>query len=333
MKKNKTIKRENFKVLITYPNLSMMLTPSYAIGLWTTILKEQKYDVHLFDCTSYMPTYEFVGQKEDENLAADAMDETASATRANKFMASRKFDPIKLFGKPKTDLLGDFAAKLDEFKPHLVMISTAVEDTWPQVKDLMKVLSNYPKIKSIIGGVFPTMAPDDVISDPNVNCIAEGEGEQIIPEFCESVRMGFPALDVRGTRVKDENGKIIKNPPRLLVNINDIIPDFSLFDERRFLRPLGAKIWNAIPIETYRGCPYQCTFCNSPKQVVIAREKEQGLYTRRKSMDTLRKELEVMVERYDPNFLYINDDAFMARPKTEVKEFAEMYKDFKMPFW
>ena len=177
------------------------------------------------------------------------------------------------------------------------------------------------------------MAPKDVISDPNVNCIAEGEGEHIIPEFCEAIRTGANSYNIKGTRIKDEHGNITNNPPRQLVNVNDIIPDFSLFDKRRFLRPLGAKIWNAIPIETYRGCPYQCTFCNSPIQVVLAKEKKQGVYTRRKSMDTLRLELETMVERYNPNFLYINDDAFMARPKREVKEFAEMYKDFKLPFW
>jgi len=88
-----------------------------------------------------------------------------------------------------------------------------------------------------------------------------------------------------------------------------------------------------MPIETYRGCPYQCTFCNSPAQVVIARENKQGVYTRRKSMDTLHRELTAMVERYSPNFLYINDDAFMARPKRELAEFAEMYKEFKLPFW
>ena len=62
------IERNDFRVLLGYPNLSMMLTPSYAIGLFTAILKEQKYDVDLFDCTPYMPTYEFVGQKENEEL-------------------------------------------------------------------------------------------------------------------------------------------------------------------------------------------------------------------------------------------------------------------------
>jgi len=331
------IERKNFRVLIVYPNLSMMLTPSYAIGLFTAILKEQEYDVDLFDCTPYMPTYEFVGKKEEEEVKeenyGESLDESASATRANKLMASRKFDPIKLFGKPKTDLLGDFDRKLSEFKPHVVIVSTLVEDTWPQVQDLLKVLSNYPEIKSIVGGVFPTMAPEDVIVDPNIQCIAEGEGEEIIPEFCEAVRKSIPPVHIAGTRVKDENGKITRNPPRPLVNVNDVIPDFSLFDERRFLRPLGAKIWNAMPIETYRGCPYQCTFCNSPIQVTLAKEKKQGVYTRRKSMDTLRKELQTMVDRYNPNFLYINDDAFMARPKSEVAEFAEMYKEFKLPFW
>ena len=326
------IKRENFRVLIVYPNLSMMLTPSYAIGLWTAILKEQKYNIDLFDCTPYMPTYEFVGQKEEEKIA-DAMDESASATRANKLMASRKYDPIKLFGQPKTDLLGDFRAKVEEFDPHAVIISTLVEDTWPQAQDLLRTLAEYPEIKSIIGGVFPTMAPEEMIVDPNIQCLAEGEGEETIIEFCEAVRLDLSTTNIKGTRAKDKRGFTYTNEPRPLININNIIPDFSLFDEKRFLRPLGAKIWKAMPIETYRGCPYKCAFCNSPKQVLLAKEKKQGLYTRRKTMDTLRRELEAMIDRYDPNFLYINDDAFMARPKKEVKEFAEMYKDFKMPFW
>ena len=254
----KIIKREDFKVLIVYPNLSMMLTPSYAIGLWTTILKEQKYNVDLFDCTPYMPDYEFVGKsKEEDTKISESMDESASATRANKLMASRKFDPIKLFGKPKTDLAGDFAKKLAEFRPHAVVISTLVEDTWPQARDLMAVLSFYPEVKSIVGGVFPTMAPEEVITDPNIHCIAEGEGEETIPEFCESVRKSIPATNIRGTRVKDENGKVICNPPRPLTNINNIVPDFSTsagfydhwalrFGRRCPLRPTGAARISAL---------------------------------------------------------------------------------------
>ena len=39
------------------------------------------------------------------------------------------------------------------------------------------------------------------------------------------------------------------------------------------------------------------------------------------------------VERYNAEFLYINDDAFMARPKKEILDFCEMHSEFKLPFW
>lgn len=315
------IPNHEFRVLIAYPNLSMMLTPSYAVGLFTSVLKHQGYTVDLFDCTPYMSTLEFLG-------------EPLPVTRANRLPGnSRQFDAKALFGDPKTDLSGDFVRKLEDFRPHAVVISTLVEDTWPQAREMLEILSHYPGIKSIIGGIFATMAPEIVISDPNVQCVGEGEGEETIVEFCEAVRTGVSSNKIKGTRARDETGQVICNPPRPLVNVNNVMPDFSLFDERRFYRPLGARIWKAIPLETYRGCPYTCTFCNSPAQVIIAREKEQGYFLRRKSMASLRQEIEAMIEQYDAEFFYINDDSFMARPKSEIAEFVQMYRDFKIPFW
>lgn len=314
------IESHKFRVLIAYPNLSMMLTPSYAVALFTAILKGQGYDLELFDCTPYLAKYEF-------------LEEPLPVTRANKLLNSRKFDPISLWGDPKTDLTGDFSKKIDDFRPHVVIFSTIVEDTWPQAKEMLQVLKSYPEIKTLLGGVFTTMAPEMVIKSPLVQSIGYGEGEATILEFCENVRQGLPTTHIPSTWSKDKNGKIIRNLSRPLVDLNATIPDFSLFDERRFLRPLGAKIWKAVPLETYRGCPYTCTFCNSPTQVLLAKENGQGHFARRNALDALRHKIEVMIERYQPDFFYINDDAFLARPKQEAMEFAEMYKDFKIPFW
>lgn len=309
-----------FRVLIVYPNLSMMLTPSYAVGLFTSILKGLGYGVDLFDCTPYHPTAEF-------------FDEPLPVTRANKMLNSRRFDAKALFGDPKTDLIGDFVARIENYRPHAVVFATVVEDTWPQAQQLLEALSAYPDVKSILGGVLTTMAPDYVMAYSHTQCIGKGEGEETIAEFCEAVRLGGGCTHVAGTWARAADGTIVKNPPRPLVNINRVLPDFSLFDERRFFRPLGAKIWKAIPLETYRGCPYTCTFCNSPAQVVIARENDQGYFLRRKSMDTLRREIEFMIETYSAEFFYINDDAFMARGKAELKAFADMYRNIKLPFW
>ena len=310
----------DFRVLIVYPNLSMMLTPSYAVGLFTAILKKQGYDLGLFDCTPYLPTHEF-------------LKEPLPVTRANSLLNSRKFDPISLWGKPKENLLNDFSRKLDEFKPSAIIFSTVVEDTWPQLKELFQVLRQYPGIPSLTGGVFTTMAPEIVIQHPDVQVIGVGEGEEVIVDFCEAVRTKGDPRHIPGTWAKDAEGFIIRNKRRPLVNINNTIADFSLFDDRRFLRPLGAKIWKAMPLETYRGCPYTCTFCNSPAQVVIAKENDQGNYLRRKRMDNLQREMELMIKRHNPDFFYINDDAFMARPRQEVADFVKMYSNIRIPFW
>lgn len=314
------IPANEFRVMIAYPNLSMMLTPSYAVGLFTAILKKQGYQLDFFDCTPYMPAVEFLG-------------EPLAVTRANKLLNSRQFDAKALFGESKTDLDGDFRKALDTFKPHAVIMSTVVEDTWPQAQQLLDILADYPQIRHIIGGVFTTMGPEIVIEHPTVECMGHGEGEPVVTEFCEAVRRGERPLKIQGTWARDAQGKVHKNEHKPLVNINETMPDFSLFDERRFYRPLGARIWKAFSIETYRGCPYTCTFCNSPQQVVIAKEQEQGNYLRRKSMETLRNEMATMIERHQVEFFYINDDAFMARPKNEMMAFARMYEEFKIPFW
>jgi radical SAM superfamily enzyme YgiQ (UPF0313 family) len=66
---------------------------------------------------------------------------------------------------------------------------------------------------------------------------------------------------------------------------------------------------------------------------VIAKEGNQGNFLRRKKISVLREEIKILVDKHSPDFFYINDDAFMARPKPEIFEFAEMYSEFKIPFW
>jgi len=317
----KLVERTDFRVMIAYPNYTKMLTPSYAVGLFTAILKQQGYNVDLFDCTPYLTSY---NPQEMPN----------PAVLTEKLLANKPFDP-EFWQDVKTDIFGDFSKKLDDFRPHAVVFSTVVEDTWPQARDMLKVLAEYPEIKSLVGGVYSTMVPQRVIADPHTQVVGFGEGEDTIVDFCEAVRNRTSLTNLLGTFAKDENGKPIYNAPRPVVDVNKTpIADFSLFDKNRFKRPLGAKKdWMAIPIETYRGCPYTCTFCNSPTQKILAKEREQGDFLRRKSMDTLRKEITTLLEQNGGDFLYINDDAFMARSMSEINSFIDMYRNIKVPFW
>ena len=309
------VKEKNkFKVLIVYPNLPLMLVPSIAVALFNRILKSNGYKVELFDTTDYM------------NEASSSPQNRA------KFLQTRQFsDEDDLGVSVKTDLLGDFDRKVSQFKPDL-MIFSVVEDVFPKTISMLEVVKEQ-KIPHLLGGVFPTAAPEVCFENPMVNMIGVGEGEKTIVKVAEALRLNESLHQIPGVWVRDGKGTIKKNAPPSVVNISEVVPDFDLFSEKRFYRPMGGHIFKTIPLETYRGCPFQCTYCNSPMQVKLARENKTGNYLRRKPMSFLRKEIKGLIDQYQPEFFFIVDDTFLARPKEEVFEFCDMYSEFKIPFF
>lgn len=310
----KTLSPKDFRVLLVYPNLTMMLVPSLAMALFTGLLRRAGYTVDLYDTTHYVS------------------DLTSSPQNRVKFLQARPFDEQSDLGiKIKTDIIGDFIRKVEDFKPDLMVVSV-VEDTFLQAIALLDAVKE-AKIPSILGGVFVTAAPEKAISYPQVQIIGVGEGEETILEVAERVRRGESCENVRNVWFKHPDGKITKNPMRPLVDVNKPLPDFSLFDEARFYRPMGGRIFKTVPIETYRGCPYTCTFCNSPMQVEVMRQNHLGSFLRRKRIDVVREEIQYLVDQYQPEYLYFIDDSFLARPDGEIRAFAKMYQEFKLPFW
>ncbi len=308
------VPKDQFRVLLVYPNLPLMLVPPLVIGLFTHRLKQQGYIVDLFDTTHYMS------------------DEISSPENRVKFLQARKFDHeddlgVVILG----DLLGDFRKKVLEFNPH-IMIYSVVEDVFTRTLKMMESINDLC-IPHIVGGVFPTAAPERCLEFNDINLIGLGEGENTVIDFAEAVRNNKSLHNISGTWYKDKEGHIHKNSHGSLINMDDSFPNFELIDETRFYRPMGGRIFKTIPIETYRGCPYSCTFCNSPMQVKFAKKSDQGFFLRRKSVDVLSKELSHMINTYSPEFFYFIDDSFMSRPQKELYGFCDMYEQFKLPFW
>lgn len=307
--------KEELRVLLVYPNLYMMLVPSLAMAIFTRLLKDQGYQVDLFETTQYLD------------------DEGSSPQNRVKMLQARSFDYEKDVGLniKQTDMHRDFREKVEAFKPDLLLVSV-VEDVFLQAVELLTCIEDL-NIPHIVGGVFPTAAGERCLDFPVVQRIGRGEGESIILEFAERVRLGEGLDNIPGTWRRTTDGGIHKNPNPPLVNINDMRPEFSLFEERRFYRPMGGNIFKTVPVETYRGCPYSCTFCNSPMQRTVSKSEGTGNFLRRKTMENLRDELRQIQKDQKPEFIYFIDDSFLARPKEEIFDFCDMYEEFKLPFW
>ena len=124
---------KDFRVLLVYPNLTMMLVPSLAMALFTGLLRRAGYPVDLFDTKHYVS------------------DLTSNPLNRVKFLQARPFDERKDQDvEIKTDVLGDFIRKVNEFKPDLMVVS-AVEDTFLQAVALLDAV-NDAEVPSVVGG-------------------------------------------------------------------------------------------------------------------------------------------------------------------------------------
>lgn len=305
---------KKFRILLVCPSIPGMLVVPVATGLFTSILKRAGFEVDLFDATLYNS------------------ESSVSPSKRMEYLQVRKFSYEKDLGfKLKTDLIGDFIAKIDSFKPDLLAF-TILEDALIQTIKLLESIQGR-NIPTIAGGVFVTSAPEKAISYPQIKMICLGEGEGALLKVAENLRDGLAADNIPNIWIKKDGGGIIKNPVGPLEDINKIIPDYSLFEKVRFYRPMGGKILRTVPLETSRGCPYGCTFCNSPMWNDFYQEKSRSVFFRRKRIDVLLGEIRQLMKEYGPDLFYVVDDSFLARPESELAEFAEGYKDLRVPFW
>jgi len=98
--------------------------------------------------------------------------------------------------------------------------------------------------------------------------------------------------------------------------------DMELFDKDRLVRPMAGKLYATAPIETIRGCPYHCDFCNS---------RNTGV--RKKSIKRVYEELLYYRNHHNIKYNFFWADTFLMMSKKELNEFCEMYREINLPFW
>jgi radical SAM superfamily enzyme YgiQ (UPF0313 family) len=207
------------------------------------------------------------------------------------------------------------------------------EDVFGMATNLLDSIKDL-NIRHILGGILPISDPSFVIAHELINQICIYEGEGVVEDAINCLKNNKPVSTIKGTWFKDITGNIHKNPPQPLTNIMKVIPDFSCFEGMRWKRTMGGKIFNrAVSMETYRGCPYNCTYCNSPNTRNVSKVLDIGNYMRRKTANRIEEEFLFLKESYDPDLMMFQDDSFLARPAKEIFDFCKMWSKYKVPFW
>jgi len=299
------------KVLFVYPQHYLFRGIPLGISLLSAILKKHSYDVDLFDTTFMRP-------------------EETNKSELN-------FDGYQYLKAPPLDDVDDriinikyeFRKKIQQYHPDLVAFSITT-DLWKNTKELIDVIRHYTfGLPILVGGVHPTINPEEVIKHVDMICV--GEGEKPILELCRKMENKDDITNIKG--IWYNNGKtIFRNDIGNLIDLDTLpCPDWSLFDKRHLRGAYKGKIYNRGHYLSMKGCPYKCSYCTNFyfKQLF----KGKGKYVRWESVDKTISNLKRLKEQYQLDMVKFSDDLFIARPLKEIETFAQQYKEhINIPF-
>ena len=210
------------------------------------------------------------------------------------------------------------ADQLRDLKPELLGISTLTleyKDSSHQAFAIAKEVN--PEVITIMGGIYPTMSPDIVTKDENIDYVVLGEGEDRLPRLLDAIEAGhgFDKIDGLAWR---ENGSIQINEMQevLAMDLNNLpLPNYGPFDMERYTNYLQKYTQNfrfkKLPIAVTmasRGCQYRCTFCSC-----------FAIYSqavRDRSSDNVLSEVDMLIEKHGiKEFVFVDDAFFYDKPK------------------
>ncbi len=221
--------------------------------------------------------------------------------------------------------------KLDErivsFRPDLVALSltSGFFELGCAVAKHVKARYGLPVL---LGGIHPTLCPEESIAAEGVFAICVGEGEYPTLDLCGALRDGSDPTRIPNLWVK-RNGAIHRNEPRPLIADLDSLPfpdrDIFPYDELLYSLP-------EVEFMGSRGCPFPCAYCVNHALIELYRGK--GPYVRFRSVDHLLAEIEQVASRHDNiRLIGFHDDTFTIN-RPWLREFSERYPArFKLPFW
>ncbi|MCW1296481.1 MAG: B12-binding domain-containing radical SAM protein [Candidatus Parvarchaeota archaeon] len=221
---------------------------------------------------------------------------------------------------------GNLCEQIEHFSPDLIAYSVTTGLHKYYLKLNRKIKSKF-KITSVFGGPHPTYFPE-MIKEEGVDVICIGEGELAFAELADKMEKGEDITRIKNLWVK-KNNKIFKNSVRPLIADLDAIP----FADRELLYEFNPK-FKSYPITFFlasRGCPYACPYCFNPTLAKLYKNK--GWKIRRRSVDNLIEEIELVRRKQALQFIQFVDSIFITDEKW-LEEFTEKYsKKIGIPFY
>jgi anaerobic magnesium-protoporphyrin IX monomethyl ester cyclase len=294
------------------------------IAILSSILKGRGHKVEVFDA-SFMKPKQYCfdkTEKADEGLPAGIQ-----------FHKPTPYTLADLVARdPEVDIFDKFSETVNKFNPSLIAVS-AMTTNYEKSLELIKKVR--PKCKVVFGGVHPTLMPEAVLRQKEVDFVCIGEGEVALSELCESLETG---KDFYQRKSLYRNSKETKRPPVIKNGLSSFMdldlvppPDLSIFDPRHFFRPFLGNIYKGIFMSTSRGCPRACCYCVNNRLRDLFKDCGAS-YIRFQSPKVIARNVEFLKRKYGISWFKFSDDTFLLRPVKNMHELRDLLRPLNIMF-
>jgi len=200
-------------------------------------------------------------------------------------------------------------------RPSIVGISTTTETYESALVIAARIKERSPGTYVVLGGPHPTILPEAVLAEENVDFVVVGPGEQAMVDLAKLLIRGEGDLaDIPGLGFVEDTPQV--NPRAQLPHPDELpIPARELFPLEFY-----KDAWNVL---TATGsCPYRCTFCS-------ASSLWQGR-RRMRSAASIVEELEYLWQTHGVDQVFFTDDIFTLNTRW-VLELLEAFKAMEHP--
>lgn len=203
-------------------------------------------------------------------------------------------------------------AELRQTAPDVVGITTFSTEYTAETRYVCRVVKEeLPSACVILGGILPTVLPEEAAADTNVDYAILGEGELRLPQLLRALNTDTSALAAMDGLIHG-SPRVIQ-PLRTFIDDLDSagVPDYHGIDPARYTNHVNKLCHTVIPRQypfgitmTTRGCPYKCTFCSA---AVVS-----GRKVRLRSAKHVLSEVNHLVSEYGVREVIFLDDHFLA---------------------
>lgn len=170
-----------------------------------------------------------------------------------------------------------------------------------------------PALPIVWGGWHPSLFPEQCLSEPSVDAVVIGQGEETFAEVVERLALGQSLDGVHGAAHRTD-GQVRVELPRPLRDVNDLPPhDYALIEVERYFKAKGKRQFDYV---SSQGCRFRCTFCADP---TVFKRGWHGL-----SPERMARELSVHQQAYGFDEIAFQDETFFTS-RSRVEEIAEAF--------